>query len=706
VTAGTGCTTLGATVCAGNVVLTCTNDPAGGCHYWAKPTDCSGISLVCGTKSGVAACQCADHTGNDYFVDPVDGSDAAGGLFPTGVNSPAFCRFATLGKGLSLAVSGNRVVATSPTPPAVFSAETFPLGVPAGVILTTSDLVPTPANFDIVFNSGATDGVVLASTSTIEGFTILNSGGSTSAVALFVTGAGATVDTVVLDGTGGGTTNQFGIGIGGAGQGFINAATITGYTFGVAVQTTGATSTITNSNITANGTGIGIANGALTTTMVTVNGGSGNGVLMIPAVGQTTTFTGASLTVKGMTGAGIRQQSSGGPATFTVTSGEITANASGGVNLMAGTGTLGAVNVHGNTGDGVTVTGGATLISNASAQYASNTGNGINATGATLTFNGSAASPITVNNNTLDGILASGGVLTANYLTVSSNGTGATKKSGLELTGVIGVTMGAAADAAISITGNGLHGVNIAGPTAGTSIDLERSTISTNGSEGISGDLNWGIGDVNTKASFKSLTISGNGSSGVEISRAPLVGATIVCTLDTLTVSGNGGVGVFLSGVTGDVGATVKNSGISSNTGPGLVLAEFAGTTTETIQNNDISLNSGSGVVFGTKSTLNGFSGNTIHSNKGDQILVSAQQNTTPLWRFDGLTGCDANRNQVYCYTAPSVGIRVNSALPTAVSARFMSWANAIPTAATDYVLTGPNVINTTGPCGPVLTCP
>jgi hypothetical protein len=707
VTAGTGCTTLGATVCQGNIVLTCINDPASGCHYWAKPNDCSAGSLVCGTKSGAAACQCADHTGTDYFVDPVNGSDVAAGFFPTGVDTPSFCRFATLGKGLSLAVSGDRVVATSPTPPVTFSAETFPMGVPAGVTLTTSDLTPTPVNYGIVFNSaGATDGVVLASNSTIEGFSIVNSGGNASAVALLAVGTGVTINTVFLDGTGGGTTNQFGIGLGGASQAAINGVTVTGYLFGVAEQTTGAGSTITNSTIQANGTGIGIANGSLTATSVTVNGGTGNGILMAPAAGETTTFLGSALTVTDMSGAGISQQSTGGSATFSITGGEITANAGGGVKLTAGVGTLSAVNVHANTGNGATVTGTATLTSNTGTQYVSNTGNGISSTGATLIFNGSAASPITVSGNTLDGILAAGGVLTANYLTVSANGTGATKSSGLELSGVVGVTMGLAGDSAISITGNGLHGVNINGPIVGTSIDLESSTISNNGSKGVSADLNWGTGDANTKALFKSLTISGNGANGIEILRAPLIAATIGCTLDTLTVTGNGGGGVVLSGGSGDVGATVKNSKISSNTGTGLLVEEAAGTTTETIQSNDVFSNGGSGIAFVTKSTLNGFTGNMIHSNTADQIVVSATQNTTPVWRFDSPTGCDGNRNQVYCYTAPSVGLRINSATATGVVARLISWANPLPTAATDYVLVPPNAILTAPSCAPVLTCP
>jgi hypothetical protein len=50
-TAGSSCLTLGATVCQGNTVLTCTADALGGCQIWAAPNDCT----LCGAIANANA---------------------------------------------------------------------------------------------------------------------------------------------------------------------------------------------------------------------------------------------------------------------------------------------------------------------------------------------------------------------------------------------------------------------------------------------------------------------------------------------------------------------------------------------------------------------------------------------------------------------------------------------------------------------------
>ncbi|HEV3031691.1 MAG TPA: right-handed parallel beta-helix repeat-containing protein, partial [Polyangia bacterium] len=185
----------------------------------------------------------------------------------------------------------------------------------------------------------------------------------------------------------------------------------------------------------------------------------------------------------------------------------------------------------------------------------------------------------------------------------------------------------------------------------------------------------------------------------------------IKCTFDTDTVTSNGLAGVYLHGNNGaasaSIGAIVKNSKITSNTGIGVRIDEAPATvTTETLQNNDISSNAGGGVAFSTASTLNGFTGNTIHSNTGDQIVVAARQTANATWDFHSPTGCDANRNQVYCYQS-GVGIRVTSVPFTMVDASFMTWANAVPTAAVDYVKTlAGDTVTVTSPCAAQPSCP
>ena len=742
VTLGTGCSVQGATICAGNTVLTCTTDGPSGCLSWTTPNDCAASGLVCGTKSSVAACQCPAHSGNDYIVDPVAGSDAQTGVFPTGIDSPEACRFGTLGKGLAAAISGNRVVAKTDSGSANFSGETFPLSVGNGVTLTTNGVLQ-PANNVIEYN-GAGAAVVVGTGSVVEGFTIVDNSGSGSAIS--ITGTNATVDTV--DVTGGFPT---GISVSGGGQGLINAVTISGPTTGLSISTTAAGAvTLSNSTINAAGTGVALANGTLATSAVTVSGGTGVGVAITAAGGALATLNGTTLNVNSMAGAGISQSASGGTAVLNYISGDLGHNGAtgsvGGIVLSAGSATLGAVSVHDNTGPGVTVstagtglTLGATTVTgnsaagisaatsatvnfNTGATITSNGGNGVLANTATLNFNGAAATPIVVTSNTGDGIGVTNGSLTANYLTLSSNGTGTTKHDGLKVAGVAAVSVGINSDAVVLVKSNGANGVDIAGTTAGSAIDFRRATIQSNGADGILADLNGGTGAPGATGSFSGVTVTGNASNGIEVTRAPLISSVIKLTFDSMTITSNGAAGVTLTGAaavgTGDVGASLTNSKVTGNTGVGVNVAEVAATTTETIQNDTITGNGGGGVTFGTPSTLNGFTGNVVAGNTGDQITVSARPNgattTTAAWLFQspGQT-CDANRNQVYCYSGSGVGIRVNASLGTTVNAADINWVHSAPTAGTDFVATTLNAVQTSiagqpnsGPCTAITSCP
>ena len=491
---------------------------------------------------------------------------------------------------------------------------------------------------------------------------------------------------------------------------------------------------------------------------MTVSGNSANGVVVTAANGVTSALIGSSLTVTGNTGAGIAQSAAtGGSVSFSLSTGDISHNGGGGISLSSGSGTLGAVSVHDNTGSGITQSGGtmtlgsggtttvkanstkgvtltggtmtvgtttisgngsdgvaasgsATLVSNTGAQYTNNTGNGINGSSATLNFGGSATAPIVVTGNTGDGILVTDGAITANYLTLGSNGTGATKKSGLELAGAAAVNIGVAPDAALSFTANGLHGVNINATTTGSQIDMRRAQITSNGGDGVSVDLNGGTGSGAATASLKSLTVSSNTGHGIEVLRAPL-GATTVLLIDALTAKSNSGSGVYLRGNNGNVVATLSNSSIASNAKYG-VLIEQAGAniTQENLQTNDITLNTSGGIAFNTSSTLNGFAANTVHGNGGDQILVAARQNpvaTNPPYLFNSAGACDANRNQVWCYSATGVGIRVTGGSPAAVTASSMSWKTAVPAVNTDYITSGgAGTFTATTPCAAQPTCP
>jgi hypothetical protein len=744
-TAGTGCTTLGATVCQVNTVLTCINDTASGCHYWAQPNDCTASALVCGSKSGVAACQCAEHTGGDYFADPVAGSDAQVGVFPTGIDSPVECRYGTLGKALSFATAaGNRVLATGTTP-VVFAAETFPLVVSPGVTLTTANGITFPSSYIIEFNSGATTGVSLGSASIFEGMTFLNSGGNAAASAVSITGTGVTIDTVTLNGTSG-TTLSKGISVTGAGVGSINNATVVGFTTGLNVVTSsGPAVTLSNSHIDNNATGALVGTGTLSASATEINGGSGNGIVVGGAL------IGSGLTVTNMAGTGIV---AGGAATLTLaTADDVSHNGGGGISISGGTANLGDLKLHDNTGsgltqsggtvsfgvggttvvqanttkgvtltggtlnvgsatitgngsDGVNVSGGATLKSDTGAQYTNNGGDGILATSSSVTFLSVPGSPIVVSGNAFDGVSITGGNITASYLTLASNGAGA-KGSGLKLSGAAAVSLGTLTNPGLSFTGNGINGVNVAGTTIGSAIDMRKAVISANVGDGISIDLNGGAGVVGATATLSGVTVSGNTGNGVQVLRAPLVNSGVALTMDQLTSTGNGGVGVYLHGTSGNVGANLTNSTVSLNGGFGVKIDNGGNAVSETLTGNLIFQNSGGGVAFQTANTVNGFSGNSVHGNTGDQILIAARQVGNANYKFSNASAtiCDGSRNQIYCYKNGGVGIRVTSAQTLTVDAADISWQVANPANTVDFVQST-STIGVAPTCPFVGTCP
>jgi len=281
--------------------------------------------------------------------------------------------------------------------------------------------------------------------------------------------------------------------------------------------------------------------------------------------------------------------------------------------------------------------------------------------------------------------------------------------SGLELVAAAVASLGIASDAALSFTGNGLDGVNINATTSGSGVDMRKASITGNGSDGVFVDLNGGTGVGAATASLASLTVSGNTNHGIEVLRAPL-GASTVMVIDGLTAKSNGGSGVYLHG-TGNIVATLKNSKISLNSGYGVRIEQAAATTTqENLQSNDITQNTTGGIGFTTSSTLNGFAANTIHNNGGDQISIAARQNPiagNPPYNFSSAGACDANRNQVWCYSASGVGIRVTGAAGSAVNANFMSWLDAVPAVNTDYITSGAaGTFTVASPCAAQPSCP
>ena len=84
-----------------------------------------------------------------------------GGVFPTGIQSPAACRYASLTNGLTKVGAPGRVIAISASLPATFGGETFPLNVPAGVTVMTADATFNTTDYAIDFSGGSSYAVVL-----------------------------------------------------------------------------------------------------------------------------------------------------------------------------------------------------------------------------------------------------------------------------------------------------------------------------------------------------------------------------------------------------------------------------------------------------------------------------------------------------------------------------------------------------------------
>lgn len=186
---GSGCSTVGATACDGAKVLTCA--ARNGCTVWTATQTCT-EGLTCAVRSGTATCACPANQGTDFYADALAGSAATEAPFPTGVDSPAACRYRRVTDALAAATNAARggtsaqvLMTGRQTGPMRFRNETFPLVVPAFVNLTTTDNPASAANYIIELNASleavATNGgaafVVrgsMGSRSLVSGFTVQN----------------------------------------------------------------------------------------------------------------------------------------------------------------------------------------------------------------------------------------------------------------------------------------------------------------------------------------------------------------------------------------------------------------------------------------------------------------------------------------------------------------------------------------------------
>jgi len=211
---GTGCTMAEATASkrvgskADDAILTCTVVNA--CPIWQITTNCASQQLTGGTDAAIPTCVCKPPTiPTQYYVDP----DPTMSTFmtgpPTGAQFPAACRLRTLKTALSK-TGVKEVIAQHESSSNVHfktivavptgclpdnSCETFPLTIPAGVHVFTSDQGSfNPAHYvidvDGIAASAGGFAVTLQNGAIFEGYTI-DASGTTPA------NAGALVTTMV-----------------------------------------------------------------------------------------------------------------------------------------------------------------------------------------------------------------------------------------------------------------------------------------------------------------------------------------------------------------------------------------------------------------------------------------------------------------------------------------------------------------------------
>ncbi len=265
------CTTLGATQCGatGEQVLRCGPVVAGStCLTWQAETNCAGSSLSC--RAG--ACACPDNPGPLYVADAVNGSPAGAPPIPTGLDSPAACRYRTLTDALAsanLLGSGATVrargwSASVPGGVVVFS-EAGALSIGAGVAVTTDDAVPAIGHYAITTAAALTGAfVTVGPGSSVSGFEIRNEASTGAGIATSCPNP-ADVGPVTLAGMAisaastGTTVVRFGSGahLTGYCPASLSGVTVAGAVTGILAEAEAPT-TMTGGSVTGNGTGVAI----------------------------------------------------------------------------------------------------------------------------------------------------------------------------------------------------------------------------------------------------------------------------------------------------------------------------------------------------------------------------------------------------------------------------------------------------------------
>jgi hypothetical protein len=152
--------------------------------YWGSVVAVALAASVAPIPATAALTICAENVSTDFYVNPMVRHPK--GTHPSGLSTPPRCAFPTIGKAIAAIKSrglgeGVRIILTGAADgtPAIFKDEAFPLAVPSGVAVTTTDDVAlggegwNPANYIVRFTGSAARAIDLTGGS-VAGFTMVN----------------------------------------------------------------------------------------------------------------------------------------------------------------------------------------------------------------------------------------------------------------------------------------------------------------------------------------------------------------------------------------------------------------------------------------------------------------------------------------------------------------------------------------------------
>ena len=580
---GGSCMTLGATACetgGTNMILTCA--PSGGCNTWQQTTSCAASSLLCGTRSpgGVAACECGANATSTFYADAVNGSVAGALPFPSGLQSPAQCRFRTLTTALALANAAAavgpsaNVIATGATSTVTvtFANETFPLVLQPNVTLSTTDVVQAPANYIVAFNAAGSSAFLLHDASTVTGMLLQQVSGAAGSPGVATTCPNSPAGPVRISNSlvnarpgGGGTSLNIGIAVTGACTATLTAVDLRNATnagLGVGSSANATLTTVTNGTFDGNGVGIFINRGTLQLTNLVVRNSPFEGVLIAPALGEVI-FTQTGGVIENNGREGLRASPGTGStvaSTVTITGTEYRNNGGSpgggprpGISINARPAVFTNVNVHDNVGGGLSVIAGGgapnpSVDVSGNSHFDTNGTAGVAGNGASVGGGGSfTATAVTFNNNRGAGVhVGGGGTAALHGGSYNGNGAGSGLANGIEIEslGTVSIDRGAVVqnnfNSGIRTTGGG--GVMTITGGIGAPIDVARNGLANLG-------ITAGAWFANSTVTATNVAFHDNGRHGVLINNTGPnpIGAPISISNSTFTNNAGEGLRVEVS---------------------------------------------------------------------------------------------------------------------------------------------------------------